>query len=319
VPAGGPFVPSPLQQGEPSLVARALEAGLRHDGLAADHFQIEPRLQGLVGEPELHERRLEQNAPAIEQRQEIGRVLSADIHRRMPWIAALEAPEQAKGVTIRRRMERLPTERHGREQRYPGFGVEDRHRQTLLTGMDPKFDGSKLVRPGWGEPCTDSGCSSARLRRGSGEVARRLREPRDAAATRHAPASAPTTGSPPPIAPPRFAVASGVGGLGYRLRSFAPGLSAPRLVSDGDEECGHVFAMLSRLVERWAGAVRLDAFRGQVDAHGVGIGVRSFDPAVGARFSDLYVLDDAPTGVVEAAQKCPCSKQAAQPAVAERR
>jgi hypothetical protein len=62
----------------------------------------------------------------------------------------------------------------------------------------------------------------------------------------------------------------------------------------------------------------LDAFGGEIDTHGVGIGVRALHAAVGARVLDLNVFDDTPTGVVESPQERSCAEQTAKSAVAER-
>ena len=104
--------------------------------------------------------------------------------------------------------------------------------------------------------------------------------------------------------------------LRNRLRRLAARLRAARLVAHRDEERRDVFAMLPRFGERGTGAIRLDAFGSEIDAHRVGVGVRPFDPPLGARFGHLHVLDHAPSRVVEAAQKRPRSEQASESAVA---
>jgi hypothetical protein len=90
--------------------------------------------------------------------------------------------------------------------------------------------------------------------------------------------------APASIAAPRFCVAPGVRCLRYRLRGLAPRLTAARLIAHGDEQRGDVFAVLPGFGESRAGAMRLNPFRRQVDANGVGIGVGSFDSPLCARF-----------------------------------
>ena len=95
------------------------------------------------------------------------------------------------------------------------------------------------------------------------------------------------------------------------------GLRATRLVANGDEQRRDVLAVLPRLGERGACAVRLNAFRRQIDADGVGVAVRALDPALRACLRDLHVLDHAPR-VVEPAQERARTEQTTESAVAER-
>jgi len=106
--------------------------------------------------------------------------------------------------------------------------------------------------------------------------------------------------------------------LGYGLRGLASGLSASRLIANGDEQRSDVLAVLAGLGKCGTGAIRLNAFRSQVNADSVGVGVRALDPALRARFGDLHVFHDPPSGVVEAAQERSSTEQTAKSAVAER-
>ena len=88
-----------------------LEAGLDDDGVAADQLEIEARLDRLVAEAELHQRRLEQHALPLEEGEQLGHVLAAHVDGGVPGVAALEAGEQAERVAIGRGVERLPRQR----------------------------------------------------------------------------------------------------------------------------------------------------------------------------------------------------------------
>jgi hypothetical protein len=89
--------------------------------------------------------------------------------------------------------------------------------------------------------------------------------------------------------------------LGDGLGRLASRLRAARLVAHRDEQRGNVFAMLPRFGKSGASAVRLDALGRQIDANGVRIAVGAFDAPLGARIGNLYVLDHAPSRVVESA------------------
>ena len=177
-----------------------------------------------------------------------------------------------------------------------------------------------VVRAGRREPGADAGLR-ARSRRRAGERAELARAP---ATDCGAAAGISLPPSPPArrrrsrrrdlLSPPACAV------CGHRAgRRLAPRLSAARLIAHGDEQRRDVLAVLARLGERGAGAIRLNALGRQIDADGVGLGVGALDPALRARFGDLHVLDDAPPRVVEPAQERSSTEQTAKSAVAERR
>jgi hypothetical protein len=107
-------------------------------------------------------------------------------------------------------------------------------------------------------------------------------------------------------------------GLGNGLGRLAPGLRAARLVAHRDEQRGDVFAVLPRLRERRARAVRLNALGRQIDAHRVGLGVGAFDTTLCAGFRHLHVFDDATPRVVETTQERSGPQQAPEAAIAER-
>ena len=67
-------------------------------------LEIEARAERLVAEAELHHLRLDDDAPALEERQEIARVFAANVDADPPRALVLEASEQADRVAIGRRV-----------------------------------------------------------------------------------------------------------------------------------------------------------------------------------------------------------------------
>ena len=197
-----------------------------------------------------------------------------------------------------------------RQERHARLGVEHGHGEPALAHVDAELDRSAVVLAGRREPGADAGRAGARV--GGGERSDFARHLHDGASG-HAPAA----GAPPSD---RVAVTScrrpacavcGTGCGGSRR-----GCAAARLVAHRDEQRGDVFAVLPGFGERGAGAIRFDALGGEIDPDRVRVGVRPLDPPLGARFGHLHVLDDAPTRVVETAQKRPRSEQASESAVA---
>src|SRR5512142_1770162 len=116
MPTWSSLEPTATTKCEPTTIAWAFEAHFGDQGIAADQLQIDPRSENVVGETQLHERRLEQDAPFTKHGQELGCVLAAYIDRRVTRIATLEASKNPERVAIRCWTERLPTEGNARQQ-----------------------------------------------------------------------------------------------------------------------------------------------------------------------------------------------------------
>lgn len=71
------------------------------------------------------------------------------------------------------------------------------------------------------------------------------------------------------------------------------------MVSNGDEQRGDVFAVLARLAEGGAGAMRLNPLRLELDLDDIRIRVRAFDPTMGGRLLDADIFDHASSRVIE--------------------
>src|SRR6185436_16329690 len=91
VPGGRAVEPAAARQLKATTVAGSLESALGDDRVRTDHLEVEARLERLIHESELHQRRLEQHAAIAEQRQKLGGVLAADVDSGMTRVATLEA------------------------------------------------------------------------------------------------------------------------------------------------------------------------------------------------------------------------------------
>jgi hypothetical protein len=258
---------------------------------------------------ELHQRGLEEHAAIPQQRQQLGGVLVADIHRRVARVAALEPGQDAQRAAISGGGERLPLERDAREQRHTRIRVEHRHGEPALPDVDPELQMQRLEVALGREPCADPRRAGAGVRR------RRRREARgnDGLLRLGAPAPfATTTG---------LAVASDLRLRVLLLLLLRWGLRLParqlgaRLVAHCDQERRDVLAVLAGLLERGARAVRRDALAAQADRDFVGLRIRALDAPLGARLVDAHVFDDLAFLVVESAQERPGAQEAAQTAV----
>ena len=274
-------------------------------------------LQRLVAEAELHQRRLEQHAPAV-------RAAEAD----RPRPRRGRRPPGGAGCRSRTGASSRSASRSGVGWSACQASATDGSSGTrasvsstvtvsaLLPRVDAELDRPAVVRAGGGSQAPMPVCRALAsgtggeqpISRGEGATHRMgaagvMPPPpargrgRDAATCRRRPA---------------WAV------CGRRLRRLAPRLRAARLIAHGDEQRGDVLAVLPRLGECRAGAVRLNAVGRQIDADRVGVGVGALDAALRARFGDLDVLDDAASRVVEPAQERSCAEQTAKSAVAER-
>ncbi len=165
--------------------------------------------------------------------------------------------------------------------------------------------GRELVEPGGGSQAPMPVARA--LASGGGAGVDFSRRRCDCNRTRHAR----HRGSSPSVSTPGFGVPTGVGSLGYGLRRFAARLRAPRLVPHSDEESSHVFAVLPRLGKGGAGAIGLNPLGRQVDTDHVGLGVRAFDTTVSARFSDLDILDDTSSSIIQPSQEGTGAQEAA--------
>ena len=99
---------------------------------------------------------------------------------------------------------------------------------------------------------------------------------------------------------------------------LAPGELRSRLIAHRDEERRDVLAVLSRLLEGGARAVRGDAFAAELDGRLVRLGIGTLDAPGGACVRDGDALDDAALFVVEATKEGAGAEQAAKTAVGER-
>jgi hypothetical protein len=136
-------------------------------------------------------------------------------------------------------------------------------------------------------------------------------------------------GTPSPITPAvSFAVTSAVGEVLVlvlvRMLLSAWGRSGAwelrtRAISDRDQECGNVFAVLARLLERRARAVRRDALSAQTNGDGVRIRIGTANLALRGRFVHVDVFDDLALLVIQAAQERAGPEQASQASVREGR
>jgi hypothetical protein len=80
------------------------------------------------------------------------------------------------------------------------------------------------------------------------------------------------------------------------------------LVADGNQECGDVFAVLSRLLERRAGAMRRDALSAQADRDLIWIRVRTFDASLRTGIVQVDLVHDLAFLVIEPAEKSASSE-----------
>jgi hypothetical protein len=140
VPARSAFEPAAAGQREATTVARSLEGTFGDDGIAADHLEVEARLEGFVAEAKLHQGRLEQNAAFFEQGHELGGVFAPDVDGWVARVAALEAREDAQGPSIGGGGQGLPVQGHARQEWDARFGVEHGHGQPALANVDAKLE-----------------------------------------------------------------------------------------------------------------------------------------------------------------------------------
>ena len=96
-----------------------------------------------------------------------------------------------------------------------------------------------------------------------------------------------------------------------------PGLCAPRLITQCDEQRGNVFAVLTALGKCRTRASAFDAVWRQIDSHRMRFRIARTDDAGGTHLADVDVLDNAASKVFEPPQKSARAKKAAQATVAQ--
>ncbi len=92
-----------------------------------------------------------------------------------------------------------------------------------------------------------------------------------------------------------------------------------RLITHGDQECGDVLAVVARLLEGRAAALRGDALSSELNGRQIRIVVGALDASRRIRLADFEIPDDLALLVVEAAQKGPSSEKTAKASIGEGR
>ena len=317
MPARAALEPAALRRRELARVALALERR-PHDDLRAvrRELEIEARAERLVAEAELHHLRLEDHAPALEERQQIARVLAANVDADAPWALVLEAGEQADRVAVRRRMLVLGDEKRARQEGHAVLGIEERDRETAAAGagrvpdllhLQAVFDLLGRGRHRLRQPRIDS--RSAR-----GEAARRLR---GRVGGLHGARARPLAASPLSVNAGhvhRASVHRVMHTVGRRLRGTS--LRPSRLVAKRDEQGRDVLAVTTvARCESWACTAGSKAVWRELQRDAVGICVCSAHVAAGAGVFNDDVLDGVPSYVVIAAKIRSCAEQAPQRAI----
>ncbi len=106
-------------------------------------------------------------------------------------------------------------------------------------------------------------------------------------------------------------------GLGLRLLGLLlrRRLLRARLIAHGDQQGGHVLAMVACLLESRAAALRGDALSSELYGGQIGIVVGAFDASRRIRLADFEISDDLALLVVEAAQKGPGAEKTSETAI----
>ena len=222
-----------------------------------------------------------------------------------------------------RRMERLPRERRGRQDRNPRLGVEDRDGQRALADVEPELDAPATGQALGREPGSDARLARGRvLLRGGGEVHRRARRAthRERARLRRHRRRVARATAPVASTNALQKISSCVRRLRQRRRHrwVVPRLTRARLIADADEQRRDVLAMLSPLLKGGTRTARFDAGRRELDRDGVRLRVGGADRPAGRRVLDRDVLDRPAAKILEAAQEGARAEQPPQPAIAER-
>src|SRR4051812_14561652 len=82
------------------------------------------------------------------------------------------------------------------------------------------------------------------------------------------------------------------------------GLLRPHLIAKGDEQRRHVLAVAVNLRKRGTTAFRDEAGRGDLELHGIRVGIGAADGALRRNLLHLDVGDGLTADVVVAAQEC---------------
>src|SRR5689334_20283273 len=104
--------------------------------------------------------------------------------------------------------------------------------------------------------------------------------------------------------------------LGLLLRRR---LLRTRLIAHRDQERRDVLAMVARLLESRAAALRGDAFAAELNGGQIRVVVGALDASGRIRLAHFEITDDLALLVVEAAQKSASSEQAAKASIGEGR
>src|SRR5262245_61696181 len=103
MPGGAALEPTPLTQRELARIPGAHEGGLHQHLLAIlAELEIEPRPKRLIPEAQLHHLRLEDHAPSLEEREELGGVFATNLYPDAAWTIGLVTSKHAKCVAIGR-------------------------------------------------------------------------------------------------------------------------------------------------------------------------------------------------------------------------
>ena len=332
VPAGRALEPAAGGELKASAVVLALEGHLGHDRVGADHLQIEARAQRLVGEAQLHQRGLEQDAAIAQERQQLRGVLAADVDRGVARVAALEARQDAQRVAVRGGRDALPVQGHAGQQRRSAVDVEHGHGQAALAHVHAELQVQRALRAVGREPGADARRARAQVRRRGRRVRRVVADGGRQLRRLLLLATAPISASAALARLRRWrwrcrcrtVVARllrrwRVQLLRRRLRGrFAPRQRRARFVAHGDQQRGHVLAVLIGLLESGARAAGGDALATQPNRDLVRIRIGALDATLRARVVDADLFDDFALLVVEATKEGASAEQASKAAVGER-
>jgi hypothetical protein len=335
VPARAALEPSALRRREAARIAGALEARL-HEHLRAvlGELEIEAGAERLVAEPELHHLRLEDDPTPLEEREEIGRVLAADLDPDAPRAVVLEAREHPQGVTVACGRLGLGGHELAREERGPCVGIEHGHGERGRPHLDAVLDALRGLGHRVGEPRVDAGRDTPVARgvvRTTGHLPRgRVRGDglpllRELEGTR-----GPTLG---PAALPLTRERLGRGTIRRRrtaaLRDrrrepwlsrrgpFLTALAGPHVVPESDEERGDMLAVSMYFRERGARALGVEAVGDQAEPYPVRLGLGPANDAARGGLFDLRVRDGPPAYVVVPAKEGPGAEEATEGTVVE--
>jgi len=211
-----------------------------------------------------------------------------------------------------------------RQHRRAIVDVEHRDGEAALAHMHPEFQIQGAARALRRKPGADASRPSAHVG-GRRDVVSATATATTAAATagRDLHRCLLAAASASVAAPPALArVAAAVGAVRDRLRRlllsrFATRQVSARAVSYGDEQRGHMLAVLVRFLKRRAGAVGGDAFAAQPYRHLVRLRIRALHATLGVRLVQADVVDDLALFVVETAEEGAGTEQATETAVGE--